>query len=195
MPVNFDQIDDATPLTPDALSGLRLASVLTQADLNAAEEANILKAVSWTQRRRRTPLLDRPFVLGLHRRMFDDVWTWAGKWRNRETNIGVLPNTIPVRVEALLQDAGYWIDHEVFGIDEIAVRFHHQLVLIHPFVNGNGRHSRMMADLLIEQLGGRPFSWGGRNLADPTATRRSYIGALKAADAEDIVPLLAFARS
>ena len=195
MPAKFDQIDDATPLTPDTLSGLRLASVLTQADLNAAEEANILKAVSWTQRRRRTPLLDRSFVLGLHRRMFDDVWTWAGKWRKRETNIGVLPNTIPVRVEALLQDAGYWIDHEVFGIDELAVRFHHQLVLIHPFVNGNGRHSRMMADLLIEQLGGRPFSWGSRNLVDPTATRRSYIGALKAADAGDIVPLLAFARS
>jgi Fic-DOC domain mobile mystery protein B len=191
----FEQAPDATPLGRDDLLGLKLPWVVTQADLNVAEEANILDAISWTRRRRRTPLLDRTFVLALHRRMFGDVWAWAGTWRQRETNIGVIPNIIPVRVESLVQDARHWIDHSVFDTDELAVRFHHQLVFIHPFANGNGRHSRLMADLLIEQLGGPAFSWGGHNLTNPTETRRSYIRALKAADAGDIAPLLGFARS
>ena len=195
MTAEFEPVPDATPLGPDELAGLKLPWVITQADLNAAEEANILKAIAWTERRRRTPLLDRMFLLDLHRRMFGDVWAWAGTWRRRETNIGVAPNTVPVRVQALLQDGGYWIDNEIFQPDELALRVHHQLALIHPFPNGNGRHSRLMADLLIEELGGQPFSWGGHGLTNATDTRRSYIRALKAADGGDIDPLLAFARS
>lgn len=195
MTARFEQAPGATPLGPDALAGLKLSWVATQADLNAAEEANILQAISWTRRRRRTPLLDRSFVLTLHRRMFGDVWRWAGTWRRHETNIGVPPNSIPVRVEALLQDAAFWIADTTFDSDELAVRFHHQLVFIHPFSNGNGRHTRLMADLVVEELGGRPFSWGARDLTSATQTRKSYIQALKEADAGDIRPLLAFARS
>ncbi len=140
-------------------------------------------------------MLDRAFLLNLHRRMFGDVWTWAGAWRRRETNIGVSPNVIPTRTEGLLRDAQYWVEHTTYVPDELAVRFHHQLVLIHPFPNGNGRHSRMMADLLIVQLGGRVFSWGGKSLAGPNDTRRSYINTLKQADLGDIRPLVDFARS
>ena len=125
--IDLQQIDGATPLGPDELLGLKLSSISTQGDLNVAEEANILAALAWTRRRRKTSLLTREFVLTLHRRMFADVWDWAGKWRQRETNIGVAPNTVPARTEALLQDAAYWIEHSVYPADELAVRFHHQL--------------------------------------------------------------------
>lgn len=193
--IDLSQIDGATPLGPDELRGLKLSSIVTQADLNVAEEANILSALTWSRRRRKTSLLTRDFIITLHRRMFGDVWDWAGEWRRRETNIGVQPNTIPVRVQALLQDADYWIENGTYDADELAIRFHHQLVLIHPFANGNGRHSRLMADLLAEQLQQPVFTWGGVSLVAATDTRRTYNKALRAADQGDIASLLAFARA
>lgn len=193
--IELQQSEGSTPLGPDELLGLKPPSIATQGDLNAAEEANILAAIVWTRRRRRRSPLTRDFVLDLHRRMFADVWDWAGKWRLRETNIGVAPHTVPARTEALLQDAAYWIEHSVYPPDELAVRFHHQLVLIHPFANGNGRHSRLMADVLAEQLGRPVFSWGSDSLVAANDTRRTYLLALRTADQHDIAPLLAFARS
>jgi Fic-DOC domain mobile mystery protein B len=127
--------------------------------------------------------------------MFGDVWRWAGTWRRVETSIGVDPITIPMRLEQLLDDARYWVANTSFEPHEIAARLHHQMVLIHPFPNGNGRHTRLMADLLLMQLKHEAFSWGGSDLSAPDDTRTRYIGALRSADRGDLRPLLAFARS
>jgi Fic-DOC domain mobile mystery protein B len=134
-------------------------------------------------------------VKDLHRRMLGDVWRWAGKFRTSERNIGIAHWEIPVALRILLEDTKAWIGYKTYPPDEIAVRFHHRLVQIHPFPNGNGRHSRLMADLLVMQLGGERFSWGRESLGDAGEVRTSYIKALKAGDDHDIGPLLAFARS
>jgi Fic-DOC domain mobile mystery protein B len=165
--------------------------------LNEAEQENILAGAAWARSRRRTAveILTDKFALALHKRMFGKVWKWAGAYRLTERNLGVIPYKIRVDVAALFDDVRYWIDHATYGPDEIAVRLHHRLVAIHPFPNGNGRHSRIMADLLVERLGNRTFSWGGGSLADIGALRRKYIDALKEADNHNMHPLLAFARS
>jgi fido (protein-threonine AMPylation protein) len=82
-----------------------------------------------------------------------------------------------------------------YPTDEIGVRFHHRLVFIHPFPQGNGRHARLAADLLIVSLGNTRFSWGSANLVEPAGARASYIRALRSADGHEIEPLLSFARS
>jgi Fic-DOC domain mobile mystery protein B len=191
----FAQPDDATPLDAEEREGLAQTWITTRADLNEAEQANIDDAVAWTGRRRDTEILTEGFVFELHKRMFGDVWSWAGSTRKTGKNIGVDPDQIHIQLGGLLRDAQYWIEHRSFSADEIAVRLHHGLVAIHPFPNGNGRHARLMADLLIAQLGGDPFSWGGGTLRDIGTLRAEYIGALRAADNHDFTPLLAFARS
>ena len=119
----------------------------------------------------------------LHKRMFGQVWKWAGEYRNTERNIGVAPYQIPVKLKALFDDVKFWIENHTFPDLEIAVRLHHRLVLIHPFPNGNGRISRLMADLLMHQLGEPRLYWGDGNLTDITELRKKYIDALHAADA------------
>lgn len=191
----FAQPDDATPLDAEEREGLLQTWITTRADLNEAEQANIDEAVVWTERRRDAELLTEGFVFELHRRMFGDVWSWAGSTRKTGKNIGIDPVQIHVQLGGLLRDTRYWVDRESFPLDEIAVRLHHGLVAIHPFPNGNGRHARLTADLLIVQLGGAPFSWGGGTLRDIATLRAEYIAALRAADQHDLAPLLAFARS
>ncbi|GFM28089.1 mobile mystery protein B [Novosphingobium sp. PY1] len=191
----FAQPDDATPLDADEREGLLQTWITTRADLNEAEQANIDEAVAWTDRRRSAEILTEGVVFELHKRMFGDVWSWAGSTRKTGKNIGVDPQQIHVQLGGLLRDARYWIKHASFSSDEIAVRLHHGLVAIHPFPNGNGRHARLLADLLIAQLGGEPFSWGGGTLRDIGTLRAEYIAALRAADNHDFAPLLAFARS
>lgn len=127
--------------------------------------------------------------------MFGDVWKWAGTWRTTARNIGVDAWRIGTDVAALLDDVRYWLEKGTCPPDETAVRLHHRLVVIHPFPNGNGRHARLMADLLVERLGGPPFSWGSGGLAGPGDLRRRYVAARRAADNHEIAPLLAFARS
>jgi Fic-DOC domain mobile mystery protein B len=140
-------------------------------------------------------MLTADFAVMLHRRMFGDVWKWAGTYRTTARNIGIDAYRIGPEVAQLMSDVWYWVENRTYPSDEIAVRFHHRLVSIHPFPNGNGRHSRLMADLLIERIGGTPFSWGGGSLADTGEMRRRYVAALRAADSHDIAPLLEFARS
>jgi Fic-DOC domain mobile mystery protein B len=127
--------------------------------------------------------------------MFGDVWRWAGRFRKSERNLGIVFYEIPVALRQLLDDSRAWIEYKTYPADEVAVRFHHRLVLIHSFPNGNGRHARLMADLLVMRLGGERFSWGSANLRDAETVRRRYVAALQAADDHDIGPLLAFARS
>lgn len=191
----FAQPDDATPLDAEERDGLLQTWITTRADLNEAEQANIDDAVAWTDRRRNADILAEGFVFELHKRMFGDVWSWAGSTRKTGKNIGIDPQQIHIQLGGLLRDTRYWTQHGSFSPDEIAVRLHYGLVAIHPFSNGNGRHARLMADLLIAQLGGEPFSWGGGTLRDIGTLRAEYIAALRAADNHDFAPLLAFARS
>lgn len=187
--------EGATPLGPDELDGLKPHWVTTRADLNAAEAANVARGMAWATRRRRTRLLSEDFAIALHRRMFGDVWRWAGTLRTRQTNIGIAPHLIRQEMRQLNGDIEYWIAARVHDADEIAVRLHHRMVLIHPFANGNGRHTRLMADLLITSLGAEPFSWGGSNLSANSDLRQAYIAALRQADGHDIRALRAFARA
>jgi Fic-DOC domain mobile mystery protein B len=190
----FEEPDHATPLTPEERRELIPAHIAYRSELNEAEQENIARAQDWALGRRRD-LLTEKFITDLHRRMLGEVWKWAGKFRRTERNLGIPFFEIPVAVRQLLDDAKAWIEYKAYPPDEIAVRFHHRLVQIHPFPNGNGRHSRLMADLLVMRLGGERFSWGSANLQDAGTVRQRYIAALKAADNHDIGPLLAFARS
>jgi Fic-DOC domain mobile mystery protein B len=190
----FEKSDDATPLTPDERNGLIPSDITYRRELNEAEQKNIARAQDWALSRRRT-LLTEKFVKDLHHHMFGDVWRWAGQFRISERNIGMPYYRIQVALRELLDDVKAWIAYTTYPPDEIAVRFHHRLVQIHPFPNGNGRHSRLMADLLVMQLGRERFTWGSAKLHDAGEVRRRYIEALKAADDRDIGPLLAFARS
>ena len=192
----IEAADEAnTPLTPDGRQGLIPTYITTRAELNEAEQENISEADLWAFARKRGDVVDIDFLMALHRRMLRRVWRWAGTQRTHELNIGAAPHQIAVELPTLIGDVRYWIENSTFPADEIAVRFHHRLVAIHPFPNGNGRHSRLAADLLIVQLGGSRFSWGRVNLVEAADTRRAYIRALQAADANDIAPLLTFARS
>ncbi|MBK9577914.1 MAG: mobile mystery protein B [Fibrobacteres bacterium] len=190
----FQEPDDATPLTIEEKRELIPSHIAFRSDLNDAEQGNIARAQDWALGRRRN-VLDEKFVRELHRRMLGDVWRWAGKFRTSERNIGITHSHIPVALRQLLDDTKAWITNQTFSVDEIAVRFHHRLVKIHPFPNGNGRHARLMADLLVLSLGGKRFSWGSANLQDSGDMRRRYITALQAADHHDIALLLQFARS
>lgn len=183
-----------TPIDSDESEGLRLPWVATRADLDEAEQASILRGLR--RRRWRDPsvedLLDDKAVRDLHRDLFGAVWSWAGRYRSTEKSIGVDPRRIAVEVRTLVDDAAVW--RLGMPVDELGVRFHHRLVQIHPFPNGNGRHSRAMTDLLVRALGAEPFTWG-RSLQVPTEELRvRYIAALRAADRGDLSPLSEFVR-
>ena len=185
----------ATPLSPEELNGLIPSFVTTQGALNEFEQANILHGMAWAARSRQDILTEK-FILELHKHMFRETWKWAGNYRTSDKNLGCPYWDVPMRVNELLKNSQAMIAGHSAQPDEIAVRFHHRLVSIHPFPNGNGRHSRSMADLLIRRLGGSPFSWGGKvDLVSPSAIRSRYLSALRAADDKDIGPLLQFART
>lgn len=194
MTVSLDYPAGATPLDADELANLIPGHITTQGELNEWEQLNILQGEAWA-RKQRQDILDAAFVRKLHERMFGETWRWAGEYRKTDKNLGVDWLKIVVELKKLLDDVRYQVEHGSYPADEIAVRFHHRLVAIHPFPNGNGRHARLMADLLAERLGRPRFSWGSRSLVDAGETRQRYIAALQAADARDYGPLLAFARS
>jgi len=162
----FEQPDDTTPLTPEEMRELIPAHIAYRRELNEAEQENIARAQDWALNRRRD-LLNEKFVRGLHRRMLGDVWKWAGKFRTSERNLGIAFYEIPVALRHLLDDTKAWIEYKTYPPDEIAVRFHHRLVQIHPFPNGNGRHARLMADLLVMRLGGSGFRGEARTCRMP----------------------------
>lgn len=193
----FQEPDDATPLDPALRGDLLQTWITTRADLNEAEEENILDGADWARGRRggAEALLTEDFSKSLHEQMFGDVWKWAGSYRHNELNIGIAPHLVPAEMPVMFDNARFWVENNTFPPDEIAVRLHHRLTQIHGFPNGNGRHARMMADLLIEKLGGKPFSWGSGSIHDTGTLRTTYINALKAADNHDFAPLLAFARA
>lgn len=188
---------NATPLDQDSLNGL-IPGLTTQAELDEFEAAGIAHATIWAMKSRRlkTDLLSVSGLCLLHRKMFENTWKWAGAFRTRETNIGVSPSRLQSDLKILLDDVLFWIKNGTHPPDEIVARFHHRLVWIHPFPNGNGRFSRLAADLLALQIKCSPFTWGKSNLGKAGSERESYIAALKTADATDAYhDLLKFMRS
>ena len=195
--MEFQYAPGATPLDPDEAAGLVPSHITTQADLNAWEQANILQAVRWVARQKKRDLLTEGFVRDLHRRMFDQTWKWAGTFRQSNKNIGVDWTQVAVKLCNLLDNTRFQIDHKVFEPDEFVVRLHHQLVWVHAFPNGNGRHARLMADVLAQQLGRPRMTWGGADveLVSMGTVRDRYLKALREADQGQWSALIAFARS
>ena len=187
--------EGATPLDPDEMEGLKFKHVTTRGQLDHLEQANIQQGLAWLQRHKSDDILNETFVRNLHRRLFGEVWSWAGAFRLTEKNIGIDPIHIAVQLRMLLDDVRFWVENGTYDPIEIAIRFHHRLVCIHLFPNGNGRHARIMADaLLTKTLKLKPIDWsGGYDLQNMNERRTQYIQALRAADKGDIKPLLHFA--
>ena len=198
MGLDLDYINGQMFLDEEEKDGLLILTIATRGELDEFEQQNIEKAVQWILGRTFKPELffTEDFVRMLHKRMYADVWAWAGDFRKTNKNIGVDKWQIPSDLKYLLDDAKYWHENNTYTQDEIAVRFKHRIVSIHCFPNGNGRHSRLLADIIIEKIYKQPvFSWGAANLSDEGDARKSYLKAIKTADRGDYSLLLAFARS
>ncbi|MBY0110349.1 MAG: mobile mystery protein B [Candidatus Babeliaceae bacterium] len=192
--MKFNYPPGSTPLETGELAGLLPKHITTQEELNAWEEKNIIEAEPWAFKQK--DILSTLFIKKLHKRMFDKTWEWAGEFRTSEKNIGAYWAQVPMLLQVLCDDVRYQLERDAYSNDEIAVRFHHRLVSIHPFSNGNGRHARLMADVLIVQQGGSRFTWGMyQDLTKTTSVRKQYIQALQVADKGDYSKLLLFARS
>ncbi len=194
--INFKYPKGATPIDPDEAVGLRLTHITTQGELNRWEQENIVEALAWIEKTKPTDILNEQFIKQLHKRMFGNVWKWAGQFRRSGKNIGVLWHQIPENIKNMCDDVSEWIQSQYESPEEMAVRFHHRLVWIHPFPDGNGRHSRLMANIFLENvLHGSPFTWGNQDLSNPSESRSRYINALQEADNGNLVPLLEFSNS
>lgn len=197
MGLSLNYIDGQTPLSEEEKLGLRIKTITTRGELDELEQLNIEKALAWIFKSKfdEEKILTPEFICTVHKKMFGDVWEWAGAFRKTEKNIGVKWFTIGIELNKLIGDTRFWIENETYPPDEIAIRFKHRLVSIHCFSNGNGRHSRILADIIIESIYGREvFSWGNSLLLKPDAIRKEYIDSIRKADNGIIDPLLAFAK-
>lgn len=181
----FETDDNSTPLTADEKDGLKLKWITLRSELNEVEARNIAQAQIWLLNNKNKEIFSTTFLCTLHKKMFGEVWKWAGVFRTTERNIGVAPYQIPVKLMQLFDDVKYWIANNTYSKHEIAVRFHHKLVQIHPFPNGNGRVSRLMADIIFQKLDGKTLYWGNTNLVNVSEVRKNYINALRNADNGD----------
>jgi Fic-DOC domain mobile mystery protein B len=186
--------EGATPLDQDEMAGLKHPHIETRGELDQLEQQNIQDGYNWlTRQRKYKDLLREDFILEMHRRFFGSVWSWAGRFRQSDKNIGIDHSHIAVALRNLLDDARFWVEHGTYGREEFAARFHHRLVSIHPFPNGNGRHARILTDVILENvLGVAPVNWGAGALVNDTDHRHDYIAALRAADQNDYGPLITF---
>jgi Fic-DOC domain mobile mystery protein B len=193
MTVVMEYPDGATPLDPNELGGLKFKHITTREELDELEQANIESGLRWLARHKGEVLTD-DFAITLHKRLFGDVWDWAGSFRRTGKNIGIDPIHIGVQLRSLMDDARFWSEHKTYPPSEAAIRLHHRLVQIHPFPNGNGRHARVMADTVLDRVyDAEPIDWaGGHDLQKMNERRVAYIAALKAADLGDIRPLMQF---
>jgi Fic-DOC domain mobile mystery protein B len=190
--------DGQTPLDEDEKENLLIKTITTHGELDEHEQLNIEKAVQWTIQSRFKPekILTEEFIKTLHKKMLGEVWAWAGEFRKSEKNIGVEWINIGVELKYLIDDTKYWIENKTYPPDEIAIRFKHRLVNIHCFPNGNGRHSRIMADIIIESIFGKDvFTWNHSKMVQADETRKKYIAAIREGDKGNIKPLLEFARN
>ncbi|WP_438946853.1 mobile mystery protein B [Sediminibacterium sp.] len=198
MGLNLTYNDGQTPLDEDEKEGLLIKAISMRSELDEFEQQNIEDAIQWSLTRKLKPeqILSESFIQDLHKRMYGRVWKWAGEYRKTNKNIGVDKLTIPIALRSLIDDAKYWFEHKVYEPDEFAIRIKHRVVSIHCFPNGNGRHSRMIADIIIEKIYKQPvFSWGGNSLSNETDIREYYLKAIRKADKGEFDLLLKFARS
>jgi Fic-DOC domain mobile mystery protein B len=198
MGLTFEYINGQTPLNEEEKDGLKIPSITTREELDEFEQLNIEKAIQWTfgKKLKAEQLLSEKFIKDLHKRMYGEVWKWAGVFRNSEKNLGIKSYLIPVQLKQLLDDALFWYENNTYPPAELAIRFKHLLVSVHCFPNGNGRHSRLMADLIMEKLFHQSFfTWGSNNLIKANESRKNYINAVRKADNYDIKPLITFANS
>jgi Fic-DOC domain mobile mystery protein B len=198
MGLDLDYINGQTPLDEEEKEGLLIPSISNRAELDEFEQQNIEEAIQWIMGRSFSPELafSVDFVRTVHKKMFGDVWSWAGEFRKSNKNLGIYRWQIPTELKYLIDDCRYWYDNNVFSPDELSIRFKHRIVSIHFFANGNGRHSRLMADIIIEKIYKLPlFSWGEDSLSKETDSRKAYLKAVKAADNGDFSLLIDFARS
>lgn len=195
-PLN-EQPDGATPLDPNELEGLIPKYISTRGELNILEQENILEGEAWVKGKKKD-LLTFGFFRRLHKEMFKNVWKWAGEFRKSGKNIGVPCEKISTELKKLCDDVQYWIENGTYNWDEIGARFHHRIVYIHPFPNGNGRFARLMTDVLLEANGQKAFSWGLAKLEsgaiDADDVRNNYLAALRDADNKKFKKLMEFVR-
>jgi Fic-DOC domain mobile mystery protein B len=187
-----------TPLDENEKEGLKIKTITTQGELDEFEQLNIEKAVGWTINANLKPgkILTEKFVKDLHKKMYGDIWKWAGEFRRSEKNIGIAWTQIGIELKNLLDDSKYWIENKTFSPEEIAIRFKHRIVSIHCFPNGNGRHSRMMADIIMESIFEKEiFSWHQSNMVKADEKRKEYINALREADNGNVEHLIEFAKN
>jgi Fic-DOC domain mobile mystery protein B len=198
MGLDLDYIDGQTPLDEEEKEGLLIPTITTRGELDEFEQQNIEQAVQWTLGRSLKPdmIFKESFIRSVHKRMYSDVWAWAGNFRKTNKNIGVDKWQIPTNLKYLFDDATYWYENTTYPPEEIAIRFKHRIVSIHCFPNGNGRHSRLIADIIIDKIyKQKVFSWGAANLTSEGENRAKYLKAVKSADRGDFSLLLSFARS
>lgn len=198
MGLDLNYINGQTPLDEDEKEGLLIKTITTRSELDEFEQLNIEEAKVWLLKTKLdvNRIISEEFIKELHSRMFSTVWSWAGTYRNSNKNIGVDKFEIPIQVKLLLDNTMYWVENKTFSEDEIAIRFCHRLVQIHLFPNGNGRHSRLIADVLINKgFSKDEFTWGSANLNAAGTLRNSYLHALKNADEGSFRDLITFARS
>jgi Fic-DOC domain mobile mystery protein B len=196
--LEIEYIEGQTPLDEDEKEGLLIESITTRGELDEFEQLNIEKAIQWTMGKKwdKEYILSEGFIKELHRRMFNEVWSWAGAFRKTNKNIGVDKYQIGLSLKQLLDDCLFWLGNNTCSDEEIAIRFKHRIVKIHCFPNGNGRHSRLIADIIINKIFEKPvFTWNKTNLNKKGVVRSNYIAAIKAADKGDINPLIDFAKS
>lgn len=197
MGLNIANTDGQTPLDEEEKEGLLINSISTRAELDEFEQKNIEDVIQWslTRKFKAAQILSESFIKDLHKRMYGSVWKWAGQYRKTNKNIGVDKLEISTTLRSLIDNAKYWLENSVYEPDEFAIRFKHRLVSIHCFPNGNGRHSRMIADIIIEKIYKQPvFSWGESCFSEETDIRDKYLKALRKADKGNFDLLLKFAR-
>ena len=187
----MEEPDGATPLDPNELEGLKFPHIQTRGELDQVEQVNIQDGLIWLRKQKKPDVLSEAFIRRLHKEMLGEVWEWAGTFRYTEKNIGVAPEQVSMSLRLLLDDVRFWVEHETFSAKEIGLRFHHRLVHIHLFPNGNVRHARFMTDALLKKtMNEQPIHWGEANLQNAGEYRSEYIAALKQADAGEYQPLL-----
>jgi Fic-DOC domain mobile mystery protein B len=198
MGLELDYVNGQTPLDEEEIAGLLIPTIATRGELDEFEQQNIEQAVQWIMGKTFKPdlIFTEGFIRMLHKRMYLNIWSWAGEFRKTNKNIGVDYWKIASELKILLDDVNYWFKNKTYPPEEIAIRFKHKIVSIHCFPNGNGRHSRLIADIIIEKIFKQPvFTWGETDLTSEGDARTTYLTAVKAADKGDYSLLLQFAQS
>jgi Fic-DOC domain mobile mystery protein B len=196
----FEMLDGATPLDANEMQGLLIDTITTQAELNFAEQQSIIESSKWIFETNHKKILTDQFFKNLHKKMFQSIWAWAGMYRTTNKNIGVEPYKISTEIKKLCDDCEYWIEHKTYDWSDIAARFHHKVVWIHPFANGNGRFSRILTDILLKKHNQTSLTWGRNtfskdDFSSESALRAEYILSLREADNKNFKKLVHFIRS